>query len=90
MRSRKNSLANNNIIEKIRLRADFFLNFAEGEISLSRSENITATNGSCALRAWGEGAKIFPEEKILLLPNSRQGRRLFEARGKFRPLRRST
>ena len=31
MRSRKNSLANNNIIEEIRLRADFFLNFAEGK-----------------------------------------------------------
>ena len=54
MQLRKNSLANNYKIEKIRLRADFFLNFAAGKISLSRGENITATNGSCALRARGD------------------------------------
>ena len=41
----------------------------------------------------GKGAKErkSPREgEILLLPSSRQGRRLLEAQGEFRPLRRST
>jgi hypothetical protein len=55
--------------------------FAAGETSLAQSANITATVGSCALRAQGDGAQHFrPCESIDSVQKSEAELRIFEAR----------